>query len=476
MNQSAPLSFVSVPFPASPPGRRSRLEPAGGAGAALPSTNAFVASPQPIGVDHGSADHPQGERTAGRREPAGVRRRRRRSRATRRCWRTAVASRGEDRRRRPGPLPGHGRSRTRSRRRARARSGRRARCPGWRSRRTRPTRSCRRSGPPRERAVDGGHATTAARATAPSCGRAAGPLARHRATTRTSAVFAARRTRCMRDLPAGSSGRRHQAIDSRRPSTRTKPRLHRHVSARSTRRSVTLIGVHRLRWPATTDRRSTAHTRPNQERPWLAPRGPHRADARRRYRRRAVDGHDRRRRRRDDRRGTSRVDDRRDPPADPSTQGRGLGWAFREAFRPGRRPQRRASAADAPPARGPSWCPILLTIASVGAVHDRSAGGTQRHPLGHRDVPLPVLHRDPGDRRRVHRRLPGAARQLAARRLVGLFSAACYSFLVLGGFIRRRTHAAQRRWPSDVVLAAFSLSPIARCAASPRPRPGTDAS
>jgi hypothetical protein len=41
------LSFESVMLPAVPPGRRSRLEPAGGALAAVPSTKLFVASPQP---------------------------------------------------------------------------------------------------------------------------------------------------------------------------------------------------------------------------------------------------------------------------------------------------------------------------------------------------------------------------------------------------------------------------------------------
>ena len=46
-NQSKALSLESVPLPADAPGRRSRLDPAGGAGAALPSTNAFVASPHP---------------------------------------------------------------------------------------------------------------------------------------------------------------------------------------------------------------------------------------------------------------------------------------------------------------------------------------------------------------------------------------------------------------------------------------------
>jgi hypothetical protein len=59
-NQSAALSFVSTPFPAAPPGRRSMLDEAAGAGADAPSTNALAASPQPkasIGVP------PTGRRT-----------------------------------------------------------------------------------------------------------------------------------------------------------------------------------------------------------------------------------------------------------------------------------------------------------------------------------------------------------------------------------------------------------------------------
>ena len=51
--KSSEFSFVSVPFPGVPPGSRSMLDPAAGAGATVPSTNAFVASPQPtasIGV------------------------------------------------------------------------------------------------------------------------------------------------------------------------------------------------------------------------------------------------------------------------------------------------------------------------------------------------------------------------------------------------------------------------------------------
>ncbi len=39
---------MSEPLPAEPPGLRSRLDPADGADAAVLSTNAFVASPQPI--------------------------------------------------------------------------------------------------------------------------------------------------------------------------------------------------------------------------------------------------------------------------------------------------------------------------------------------------------------------------------------------------------------------------------------------
>jgi hypothetical protein len=46
-NQSLTLSFVSVPFPEGPPGRRSMLDEAGGAATGAPSTNGFVASPQP---------------------------------------------------------------------------------------------------------------------------------------------------------------------------------------------------------------------------------------------------------------------------------------------------------------------------------------------------------------------------------------------------------------------------------------------
>ncbi len=60
ITKSAALSFVSVPLPAAPPGRRSMLEPAAGAGAGAPSTKAFVASPHPtasIGVP------PAGRRT-----------------------------------------------------------------------------------------------------------------------------------------------------------------------------------------------------------------------------------------------------------------------------------------------------------------------------------------------------------------------------------------------------------------------------
>ena len=51
--KSAALSFVSTELPRGPPGRRSIELPAAGADAAVPSTNEFVASPQPT-VSRGS--------------------------------------------------------------------------------------------------------------------------------------------------------------------------------------------------------------------------------------------------------------------------------------------------------------------------------------------------------------------------------------------------------------------------------------
>jgi hypothetical protein len=46
-SQSARLSFVSSRLPSVPPGRRSMLDRAAGAGAGEPSTNEFAALPQP---------------------------------------------------------------------------------------------------------------------------------------------------------------------------------------------------------------------------------------------------------------------------------------------------------------------------------------------------------------------------------------------------------------------------------------------
>jgi hypothetical protein len=43
--------------------------------------------------------------------------------------------------------------------------------------------------------------------------------------------------------------------------------------------------------------------------------------------------------------------------------------------------------------------------------------------------------------------------------IIGLLSAACYSFLILGGFIPLAANAQQPK-ASDVVIAAFSISPI----------------
>ena len=70
--KSAAFTFVSVPLPADPPGSRSRLDPAGGAGAAVPSTNAFVASPHATASIGFAADRPEHHRPARRREPRRV--------------------------------------------------------------------------------------------------------------------------------------------------------------------------------------------------------------------------------------------------------------------------------------------------------------------------------------------------------------------------------------------------------------------
>src|SRR6186997_3594299 len=75
--------------------------------------------------------------------------------------------------------------------------------------------------------VEAGHGTVAARATPLLNGMAAaGTLDRHRATTRASATSAARRTRCMRDLPAGTERAAAPGHRTTRRSTGTKPRMH----------------------------------------------------------------------------------------------------------------------------------------------------------------------------------------------------------------------------------------------------------
>src|SRR3954447_13557135 len=75
--------------------------------------------------------------------------------------------------------------------------------------------------------VETGQATVAASATPrPSGMAAAGRLERHRATTRASATSAARRTRCMRDLPAGTERAAAHGHRTTRRSTRTKPSMH----------------------------------------------------------------------------------------------------------------------------------------------------------------------------------------------------------------------------------------------------------
>ena len=152
--QSATFTFVSVVLPAEPPGSRSRLEPAAGAGAGAPSTNALVASPHPTA----SITSPPTTRRAiappvaanpleyvrsapGANRPAAF------AMSTRRPGWSEVGAR-------PGRLPRDGRSRMTSRRRPRGRRDRPWTRPGWRSRRTRPRPMPRLSGPRRPRGRD----------------------------------------------------------------------------------------------------------------------------------------------------------------------------------------------------------------------------------------------------------------------------------------------------------------------------------
>ena len=103
---------------------------------------------------------------------------------------------------------------------------------------------------------------------------------------------------------------------------------------------------------------------------------------------------------------------------------------FGEAFRASIRPMHvRADLASLPWIAVHTkalWVPVLITVASTIAV----IGTPGRDGLA---VHVRVLHPDAGDRRRLHRRVPGAAGELAARASSsGSSRPLCYSILVLG--------------------------------------------
>ena len=233
--KSATLSFVSLVLPAMPPGRRSRLEPAAGAGAARALDEAVRGVAPPERVDRRAADRPQDDRPARGGKPAAVGR---------------VGDRGEDpsRWRSGGAGPARGAARTsrppsgsRSRRwtshtRARGRRGRRQRARRSRSRRTRPTPKRHPSGPRETTRVDGGQPTAAAgtRRGLDEGRRAASATVPASRMARTATTAAARARSTWR--PPGGRTRRagrdgRTVLARRRP-----PPDHRRLTGRSTRR------------------------------------------------------------------------------------------------------------------------------------------------------------------------------------------------------------------------------------------------
>jgi hypothetical protein len=142
-----------------------------------------------------------------------------------------------------------------------------------------------------------------------------------------------------------------------------------------------------------------------------------------------------------------------------SSQGRGLGYAFREAFRPA---DVRSDLRALPMLlrHRAFWVPILLTIAAVALF-------VIVRPEGRNDI-LSVITIFLYQYFIVTPAIGGVfiAGFMAPRAsyllgiLVGLFSAACYSFLVLGGFIGVAPTGNTASLARDVVIAAFIMSPL----------------
>ena len=145
--------------------------------------------------------------------------------------------------------------------------------------------------------------------------------------------------------------------------------------------------------------------------------------------------------------------------ATPPSARRSIAGAFRESFRPlDVRSDLRALPTIAVQSKA-LWLPILLTLASTG-LFVAVRPGTSNDPVAliaaflfQYFIVTPAI----GGVFIAGFLAPRASWLLGA--IVGLVSAACYSFLILGGFIPLAANAP-RAQASDVVLAAFSISPV----------------
>jgi hypothetical protein len=147
------------------------------------------------------------------------------------------------------------------------------------------------------------------------------------------------------------------------------------------------------------------------------------------------------------------------PRAAANAQGRGLGYAFRAAFRPADLPSDLRALPMLLRHRA-FWVPILLTIAAVALF-------IIVRPEGRNDI-LSIVTIFLYQYFIVTPAIGGVfiAGFMAPRAsyllgiLVGLFSAACYSFLVLAGYIGVAPSANTSGLARDVVIAAFIMSPL----------------
>ena len=346
--QSDALSFVSRTFPPVPPGSRSMLDPAGGAAAGLPSTNAFAASPQPTAS---IAVPPIGRMTRAppvAARPPRVGRVGKPGESARSVGDEQVSPGIERQGGRPGRLAGHRRARrghvgelepgevhgTRAgvreldvlvggRRPAGHDLGEEDRA------RRRPRDRGKRRGDRPHRARDAGGAVERESDTAPT---ATDP----RDTTRTRAAIAARRARAIDNLPAGRVAGGAPVVPGapHRPLTRGSPRTHPGPRLRCRPTSAPSPSGH----PQSSAVQRRSPTRPDPGGTVARAKKTDRAEARRRARAAAAEA----------------AAAAAEPPPESSTQpatggGTDPGGRVGPAGRPGRLPRRRP--ADRPPGR-----------------------------------------------------------------------------------------------------------------------------